>query len=86
MSNSTHILRTETHPSNGETFNVVEIRSLKQGDYFRRKIASKTEYIREHYNRKSQWEGAANFCCSDTEDISRMIYLKPSTHVFVEAY
>ena len=86
MSNSTHILRTETHPSNGETFNVVEIRSLKQGDYFRRKIASKTEFIREHYNRKCKWEGAANFCCSDTEDMNRILFLKPSTHVFVEAY
>jgi len=81
-----NVLRTEIHPSNGETFNVVEIRSLKQGDYFRRKLTAKTEFIREHYNRKCKWEGAANFCCSDTEDMNRLIYLKPSTNVFVEAY
>ena len=81
-----NVLRTEIHPSNGETFNVVEIRSLKQGDYFRRKLTAKTEFIREHYNRKCKWEGAANFCCSDTEDMNRLIYLKPSTLVFVEAY
>jgi|TARA_R110000744_G_scaffold136875_1_gene247054 hypothetical protein len=81
-----NVLRTEIHPSNGETFNVVEIRSLKQGDYFRRKLTAKTEFIREHYNRKCKWEGAANFCCSDTEDMNRLIYLKPTTNVFVEAY
>ena len=81
-----NVLRTEIHPSNGETFNVVEIRSLKQGDYFRRKLTAKTEFIREHYNRKCKWEGAANFCCSDTEDMNRLVYLKPSTNVFVEAY
>jgi hypothetical protein len=81
-----NVLRTEIHPSNGETFNVVEIRSLKQGDYFRRKLIAKTEFIREHYNRKCKWEGAANFCCSDTEDMNRLIYLKPTTNVFVEAY
>ena len=79
-----NVLRTEIH--NGETFNVLELRSLKQGDYFRRKPNAKTEFIRGHYNRKCKWEGAANFACNDTEDMNREIYLKPSTHVFVEAY
>ena len=78
-----NVLRTEIHY--GYTFNLVELRSLKQGDYFFRKPNAKTEFIRGHYNRKCKWEGAANFCCNDTVDMNREIFLKPSTIVFVEA-
>ena len=62
----------------------IELRKVKQGEYFRRKPMAKTEFIRGHYNRKSQYDGFASFACNDTEDMNREIYLKPSTMVFIE--
>tara|TARA_R100000541_G_scaffold57153_1_gene67052 strand:+ start:532 stop:777 length:246 start_codon:yes stop_codon:yes gene_type:complete len=67
-----------------DEYKKVELRSLKSGAYFKRKPNAKTEFIREHYNPKSQWEGPANFACSDTEDMNRYVYLKPSTQVYIE--
>ena len=66
-----------------DEYKKVELRSLKSGAYFKRKPNAKTEFIRNHYNRKSQWD-FANFSCSDTEDMNREIYLKPSTQVYIE--
>jgi len=67
-----------------DEYKKVELRSLKSGAYFKRKPNAKTEFIRGHYNPKSQWEGPANFACSDTEDMNREVYLKPSTQVYIE--
>ena len=64
---------------------LVELRKLKEGEYFRRKPDAHKEYIRGHYNRKDSF-GPASFCCTDSEDIGRCIQLKPSTIVYVEAY
>ena len=61
----------------------IELRKVKQGEYFRRKPTAKTEFIRGHYNRKDSF-GSANFACNDTEDWNREIFLKPSTRVFIE--
>jgi hypothetical protein len=61
----------------------IELRKVKQGEYFRRKPTAKTEFIRGHYNRKDSF-GSANFACNDTEDWNREIYLKPSTMVYIE--
>lgn len=63
----------------------VELRKVKEGAYFKRKPSAKTEYIRNHYNRKDQF-GPANYSCSDANDMNREIFLKPSTIVYVEAY
>ena len=62
----------------------IELRKVKQGEYFRRKPMAKTEFIRGHYNRKNQYDGFANFACNDTEDMNREIFLKPSTMVYIE--
>lgn len=61
----------------------VELRQVKEGEYFKRKPHAKTEYIRNHYNRKDQF-GPANFSCTSADDINREIFLKPSTIVYVE--
>jgi hypothetical protein len=64
---------------------VIELRKLKEGEYFKRKSDAKKEYIKGHYNRKDSF-GAASFSCTDSDDIGRCIELKPSTIVYVEAY
>ena len=61
----------------------VELKTLKNGEYFKRKPEAKTEYIREHYNRADSW-GPATFCCVNADDIGRSIQLKPSTMVYIE--
>jgi hypothetical protein len=61
----------------------VELRSVKEGEYFRRKPNAKGEFIRNHYNRKDKF-GAANFSCTSADDVSKEIFLKPSTIVYVE--
>ena len=63
----------------------IELRKIKEGEYFRRKPDAHKEYIRGHYNRKDSF-GPASFTCTDSEDIGRCIQLKPSTIVYVEAY
>jgi hypothetical protein len=63
----------------------VELRKVKEGGYFKRKPTAAAEYIRNHYNRKDQF-GPANYSCTDSEDMNREIFLKPSTIVYVEAY
>ena len=64
---------------------VVELRKVKEGEYFKRKSDAKKEYIRGHYNRRINLK-APTFTCTDSEDIGRCIELKPSTIVYVEAY
>jgi len=66
-----------------ENFKQVKLSTVKQGDYFKRKPGAKTEYIRNHYNRKDFF-GPANYSCTDSEGIGREIFLKPATLVFVE--
>ena len=61
----------------------VELRQVKRGDAFKRKPDAKTIFIREDYNRKSQW-GPESFSCMDWDDINRFIELKPSTIVYVD--
>ena len=61
----------------------VMLKTIKQGERFKRKPDARTEYVREHYNRADSM-GPATFCCVDSEDIGRSIQLKPSTLVYVE--
>ena len=62
----------------------VELKTLKSGEYFKRKPNAKSEFIREHYNRADAF-GPATFCCVDVDDVGRSIQLKPSTMVFIES-
>jgi len=59
----------------------VELRTLPRGAYFIRKPNARTVYIREHYNPRDAF-GPASFCCTDADDVSRSIQLKPSTLVY----
>jgi hypothetical protein len=59
----------------------VTLKTLKKGAIFKRKLEAKTEFIKNHYNRKSVY-GPACFSCSDSEDINREIFLNPNTKVF----
>lgn len=70
----------------------IELRKVKQGDHFKRKPNAKKEYIREQYNRRelpaNQRQHFHNrgslylIRCSDIDNISRFIQLKPSTIVY----
>ena len=64
-------------------FKALEIRHIKEGDFFRRKPEAKKEFIKNHYNRKDRF-GPANYCCTAADDIGREIFLKTSTIVYVE--
>ena len=69
--------------TNRTEFKALEIRRLKEGDYFRRKPEAQKEFIRNHYNRKDAF-GPANYCCTAADDIGRESFLKPATGVYVE--
>ena len=60
----------------------VELRTLKNGDIFKRKPDSRNIFSRQHYNRPSDF-WPASFTCSDYYDIGRSIYLNGSTQVYV---
>lgn len=62
----------------------VVISAVKKGHTFKRKPDAATEYVRNHFNRKSVF-GPANFSASDSGDMNREIFLKPSTKVWIEA-
>jgi len=61
----------------------VELRHVKEGAYFKRKVSANATFIRNHYNRADQF-GPACFSASDADDMNREIFLKPSTLVWVE--
>jgi len=65
----------------GDVHQLVQLRDVKEGEYFRRKPTAAKEYIREHYNRSDK-----TFTCTDADDIGRCIFLKASTLVCVERY
>ena len=62
----------------------IELGKVKLGDYIKRKRDSNTVFIRDGYNRKSQWDGPASYTCIDADDMGRCIFLKPSTIVFID--
>jgi hypothetical protein len=55
------------------------IKSLKEGEYFKRNATSKTVYCRGQYMRESKRYAAQRF-----DDICMFIYLKPDTLVHVD--
>ena len=61
----------------------MELRKLKEGDYFKRKPEARREFIRGHYNRRDQW-GPASFWCIREDDIGAGLELKPGTVVYID--
>lgn len=58
--------------------NQVKLNQVKPGEYIMRKPDSKTVFIKGAYDR-----GSKAFSLTDTNDISREIFLKPETLVYV---
>jgi hypothetical protein len=72
---------------NPNGYRPVELRDLKEGDFFFRKPTAKYEFIRNHYNRpdQSSWYAPkhANFSCTNPITGSE-VFLKPSTIVWID--
>ena len=49
----------------------VNLKSIKQGDYFKRKVDAKTVYIRGEYCKASK-----AYSCIDAEDINKELMIK----------
>lgn len=54
------------------------IKSVKPGEYIKRKADAQTVYIKGAYDRATK-----SFECTDTNDINRQIYIKANKPVFV---
>ena len=55
------------------------LKSLKQGEFFKRRPTSHTVYTRGQYDRSLK-----RFCCPDEGDISREICLKGDSLVYID--
>ena len=62
----------------------VLLKHVKEGSFFKRKENAKSEFIRNHYNRKSWLNGFANYSCTN-DDTGSEIFLKPTTLVWVDS-
>jgi len=56
----------------------ITLKSVKPGDYVKRKADAKSIYVKGAYDRTTK-----SFCLVDVDDINRCIYLKGNTQVFV---
>jgi hypothetical protein len=54
------------------------IKTVKQGEYIKRKADAKTVYIKGAYDRSTK-----TYECTDTEDINKQIYIKADKPVFI---
>lgn len=54
------------------------IKSLKKGDFFKRKESAKKVYTKQDYDRDER-----KYICHDESDISNFLYLKGDTKVFI---
>lgn len=54
------------------------IKTVKQGEYIKRKADAKTVYIKGAYDRSTK-----SYECTDTEDINKQIYIKADKPVFI---
>lgn len=63
---------------NGDTHTASTIGALPQGEYFKRKPESHKVYTRDEYDRTMK-----RYSCGDTDDISREIWLKKDTVVWI---
>jgi hypothetical protein len=55
------------------------LKDVKKGEFIKRKPDAKKVYTRGEYDRAEK-----RFTCDDWDDISRAVYLKGSTTVFVD--
>ena len=60
----------------------IAISAVKHGHTFKRKPDAAAEYVRNHFHRKDAF-GPASYSCTDTMDMNREIFLKPSTKVWI---
>ena len=58
--------------------NQVKLNEVKPGEYVKRKADSKTVFVKGAYDKSTK-----AFSLTDTEDISREVFLKSSTLVYV---
>ena len=56
----------------------ITLKSVKPGDYIKRKVDSKAVYIKGTYDKASK-----SFSCVDVEDICREVFIKADKAVFV---
>lgn len=56
----------------------ITLKSVKPGDYVKRKSDSKAVYIKSDYDRTTK-----SFCLVDVEDINRVVYIKADKLVYV---
>ena len=56
----------------------ITLKSVKPGDYIKRKADSKAVYIKGAYDKASK-----SFTCIDVEDICREVFIKADKAVFV---
>lgn len=56
----------------------INIKSVKQGEYIKRKADAKTVFIKGAYDRATK-----SFECIDTEDMNRQVYIKADKPVFI---
>jgi hypothetical protein len=56
----------------------ITIKSVKPGDYIKRKIDAQTVYIRGAYDRATR-----SFSCVDANDMNREIFIKTGKTVFI---
>ena len=56
----------------------ISIKSVKPGEYIKRKADAQTVYIKGAYDRASR-----SFSCVDADDINREIFIKADKPVFI---
>lgn len=56
----------------------ITLSAVKPGEFIKRTADAKATYIKGPYDRASK-----AFCCTDTEDISRSVYIKATKPVVV---
>lgn len=56
----------------------VTLKSVKTGDFIKRKADSKAIYIKGAYDRATK-----SFACTDVEDICREVFIKADKAVFI---
>jgi len=61
---------------------IVKLKTLKNGELFKRKSNSNIEYIRGDFNRGRRGNWPDCYSCSDSMNVNREIFLHGSTPVW----
>ena len=71
----------------GETFKKVSLKSLKQGDEFKRKPDAKKSFFKGHYNRKSYLQKTPTYNCVHDQDVwGSGIEINAKAFVYVDSF